>query len=541
MINGYRFREHMIGIHGPTASVSKRARTYEPSSTSAGSTASVFLSSLSDLPPAIHPADAVDEISSLGQSSNDPRAMQDMLALDTDYNADVAMSGGKGGKEAHQVENDVGEHFADQAEDVLEDGEGSGDFMGWLAVEEEVTRDHDEPAENLGTPEDPTQSPAFLPPVDVRRYIQGSELLGAVGDNDLITEWPEPIPAYLLEPLYDGRHTNPYVEITSLALETAERPALLHRILPLLALCLSATFNVPRRAVETTLKVATSAVRLAERQLFSRLVAALQKDPDVTPALLRRLELLDPSLSPSIAPRTLATALNRLGVDDSIIVHPQCRNEDCFHVFYEFTIPEDVKRLPAVCQRCSTPLWNAQHRPTFLHFGRRTLQAELETVMTVPGVEEAIERRAMRKEQGDREYSAMSLTAGSAGFNKIYREQDDGSAWSSISSGRSTPVGALSLTVNAAIDWANASSNRSAATHSMGPISLTIADLPSPLRASLACTLLVGITPGPKPPRASNLYKLLLPLVLEIRAADEYGLWIKTPRYPQGKLPQYHR
>ena len=47
--------------------------------------------------------------------------------------------------------------------------------------------------------------------------------------------------------------------------------------------------------------------------------------------------------------------------------------------------------------------------------------------------------------------------------------------------------------------------------------------------------LFVGITPGPKEPLGRNLWKLLLPLFLELRAAERYGLWIRTPKYPEGE------
>ena len=148
------------------------------------------------------------------------------------------------------------------------------------------------------------------PVVDMHRCIQGSELLGTVAHGDLITEWPDPIPAYLLYPPYDARHTNPYLNRTSSAPDPTDRPTFLHRILPLLGFTLSATFNVPRRAAEMAMKVAASAVRLGERQLFARLYAALEKDPDATPALLQRIQALNPAPALPIAPKTLGAALN---------------------------------------------------------------------------------------------------------------------------------------------------------------------------------------------------------------------------------------
>ena len=119
--------------------------------------------------------------------------------------------------------------------------------------------------------------------------------------------------------------------------------------------------------------------------------------------------------------------------------------------------------------------------------------------------------------------------------SKIYRQQDDGSAWDD-EEGEGALAGALSVTVNLDIEWANPSSNRSASADSMGPISLQVADLPLQLRSAFCLSMIMGVTPGPRQPRATNLFKHLVPIVLELRAAREHGMWIRTPKYPAGEF-----
>ena len=60
------------------------------------------------------------------------------------------------------------------------------------------------------------------------------------------------------------------------------RPSCLHRVLPLLASTLSASFKVPRRAVELALKVAASAVRLGQHQLFAKVEVLQVSRPTTT-------------------------------------------------------------------------------------------------------------------------------------------------------------------------------------------------------------------------------------------------------------------
>ena len=99
---------------------------------------------------------------------------------------------------------------------------------------------------------------------------------------------------------------------------------------------------------------------------------------------------------------------------------------------------------------------------------------------------------------------------------------------------------ALVVTVNLGMDWASPNSRRGAAADSMGPISLYLADVPPQLRSAFCCTMIVGITPGPKEPKAKNLQKNLLPLILQLRAAALHGLWVRTPKHPSGEFFSIH-
>lgn len=65
---------------------------------------------------------------------------------------------------------------------------------------------------------------------------------------------------------------------------------------------------------------------------------------------------------------------------------------------------------------------------------------------------------------------------------------------------------------------------------------MQIADLPNHSKHNLNLTGLLGLTPGPKEPKLTNLYKFLLPLFMELRLAFELGIDIRTPKRPNGEL-----
>ena len=207
--------------------------------------------------------------------------------------------------------------------------------------------------------------------------VEGQHRVDPLDQYDLLGRWPYPLPLYLLEPRGVGSQPNPFAgssKTIGLGLP------LLNRVLPVLAHTLSGIFHAPRRAVEMVLQVVSATIRHGERMMYRRARTwYLQQHPQADEAVLRDFDdTLDPDRKPPAADGTLHKSLRQLGVDDTLIVHPQCRNHDCGHVFYEVTRREDFSAmLPILCPGCQLPLRDASDKPQILHFGRRTLQSEL--------------------------------------------------------------------------------------------------------------------------------------------------------------------
>ena len=168
---------------------------------------------------------------------------------------------------------------------------------------------------------------------------------------------------------------------------------------------------------------------------------------DATTQMLESLEeTVNPVFDPPVAPKTSQSALKQLEVDLGLIVHPQCPNSECSHVFYEILRREDFEQVPARCPDCEGRPRDLQNRITVLHFPRRSLSAELEYVLRTPCLEDALERRGERKSQRDRKDAEE--TSRGVQWSKVYREQDDGAAWNQRAATHSRLAGQLWITVN---------------------------------------------------------------------------------------------
>ncbi|KAE8538375.1 hypothetical protein D1P53_004728 [Cryptococcus gattii VGV] len=93
----------------------------------------------------------------------------------------------------------------------------------------------------------------------------------------------------------------------------------------------------------------------------------------------------------------------------------------------------------------------------------------------------------------------------------------------------------LVLTINVSIDWADPSKSRNRSARSMGPIMCQLADQPNKYRSQYSFAMLMGITPAPNEPPAGLLHRPLLPLAVDLLSAEGDGLWIRTPKYPNGR------
>lgn len=121
---------------------------------------------------------------------------------------------------------------------------------------------------------------------------------------------------------------------------------------------------------------------------------------------------------------------------------------------------------------------------------------------------------------------------GDAQPGKILRHQLDRTLYQDDDGERED--GSFLLTLNFSIDWADPSESRKDPARSMGPIVMQLADLPNQYRSQFLYTMLMGITPAPREPPSCLLHRLLLPLAVELLSAHCDGLWVKTPKYPEG-------
>ncbi|OXH46010.1 hypothetical protein J002_05222 [Cryptococcus neoformans] len=96
--------------------------------------------------------------------------------------------------------------------------------------------------------------------------------------------------------------------------------------------------------------------------------------------------------------------------------------------------------------------------------------------------------------------------------------------------------GCLVLTINVSIYWADPSESRNRSLRSTGPTMCQLADLPDKYRPQYSFVMLMNITPAPNEPPDCLLHRLLLPLAVDLSVKCD-GLWIKTPRYPNGEIP----
>lgn len=191
-----------------------------------------------------------------------------------------------------------------------------------------------------------------------------------------------------------------------------------------------------------------------------------------------------------------------------------------------------MKTIPQRCPRCRLPFLLVRH------YGIRRIGLELQAALAVKGVEDILEQALASKQQRD---NADALkNSGQVSWDKVWRQMNDGEVLparigdsASAFEGRS---GVLTVPLLLSCDWTDLYSRRGGAHYSMGPITLPLADVPPQPRSSLNFNLSVGITPGPTAPRARNLHMLLAPVCAELSAGERHGLWVRTPKYPHGRL-----
>jgi hypothetical protein len=184
--------------------------------------------------------------------------------------------------------------------------------------------------------------------------------------------------------------------------------------------------------------------------------------------------------------RTMNTAQNRLGRPAEGLVHPACPNEQCQRVYYDVTNAEGIRNLGSSCRFCDFE-FPADPEDCMLLFPRQTLIAELERVLSVPGIEQACFSDLRSDPDAD-----MAKYG-----TRVMRHQSDGALWDiRASDGCFFPHDVEIVRLNVMVDWYQTSKTAFAHSNSNGPILAHIANLPSQARGNMVLTLVLGITPG---------------------------------------------
>ncbi|OXG90675.1 hypothetical protein C345_06722 [Cryptococcus neoformans A2-102-5] len=169
--------------------------------------------------------------------------------------------------------------------------------------------------------------------------------------------------------------------------------------------------------------------------------------------------------------KNVKTLYGQLDLDPSVAVHPKCPTKERQNVFVDVAGKDGWDKVPDSCPECGTALREGGKLVTEF-FPRRTLQAELEYLFSLDGVERLVEdqqvlrsRQRQRDEQMERPAYLQDANPG-----KILRHQLDGSCYQVDDQDVQRERGCLVLTINVSIDWADPSKSRNRSPRSMGPI-----------------------------------------------------------------------
>ncbi|ODN76202.1 hypothetical protein L202_06123 [Cryptococcus amylolentus CBS 6039] len=211
------------------------------------------------------------------------------------------------------------------------------------------------------------------------------------------------------------------------------------------------------------------------------------------------------------------------------------RNENPYRHHFELRTADPMAIMPLL-------YWAFAAFIVFLTaFAGVTLQAVLEYLFGIAGIERLVEdQELLRKQQDERDKANPPSYLKDANIGKIYRHQLDGECYQQ--GGATADVhqrGCLVLTITIHIDWADPSKFRNHSPRSMGPILCQLADLPNQYRSGSTFAMLMGITPAPNEPPGCLLQRLLLALGVNILTGACDGIWIRTPAHPNGRKTSY--
>ena len=218
------------------------------------------------------------------------------------------------------------------------------------------------------------------------------------------------------------------------------------------------------------------------------------------------------------------------------LVHACCPNNDCHHIFHATTDLPSFTDLPSHCPKCLQPLSDAASgKLTALGFPCMPVEAELERILAIPGIETALDNldeRIVSDAQKDAVYGETIYRKHYHGLAFKRSRSLSANMFSSSLDGKSI----LDVRLNISLDWFNPNSGTMHQRTSIGPLLCQLSDLPQRLRGKEVLFTLLGITPGQHEPHTPNLWGFLVPLIMEIRRSWTTSLLVVTPRFPEGRF-----
>ncbi|OXG10650.1 hypothetical protein C367_06712 [Cryptococcus neoformans Ze90-1] len=303
---------------------------------------------------------------------------------------------------------------------------------------------------------------------------QGYDDLPAIMMDESLLETGFEIPESLIPP-YSCQQPSPYQDETIFRTESITRSmSLLAIVLAVFSIFLMVFVGLPQRLGDMVKAVIQVILEFAIAEDQQALPWRIHDKRDLSPGEREKMyRILDLSVetSSSRLRKNVKTLYGQLDLDPSVAVHPKCPTKERQNVFVDVAGKDGWDKVPDSCPECGTALREGGKLVTEF-FPRRTLQAELEYLFSLDGVERLVEdqqvlrsRQRQRDEQMERPAYLQDANPG-----KILRHQLDGSCYQVDDQDVQRERGCLVLTINVSIDWADPSKSRNRSPRSMGPI-----------------------------------------------------------------------
>ncbi|OWZ78044.1 hypothetical protein C365_03803 [Cryptococcus neoformans Bt85] len=306
--------------------------------------------------------------------------------------------------------------------------------------------------------------------------FEGDGYGGVIRDrlSHQLSKWPTKVPESLIPP-YSCRQPSPYQDEPIFSTEsTARSMPLLVTVLAVFSIFLMAFVGLPQRLGDMVKAVIQVILELAVAEDREALRWRVRDEHDLSPGeceKLYRILGLPVETSSSRLCKNVKTLYSQLDIDPSMAVHPKCPTKERQNVFVDVAGKDGWDKVPDSCPECGTALREGGKLVTEF-FPRRTLQAELEYLFSLDGVERLVEdqqvlrsRQRQHDEQMERPAYLRDVDPG-----KILHHQLDGSCYKVDDHDVQRERGCLILTINVSFDWADPSKSCNRSPRSMDPI-----------------------------------------------------------------------